>query len=186
VKNNTPTIEAVKPYTPLELHGRDIYIREGCNVCHSQLVRPFRSETERYRGEYSKAGEYVYDHPFLWGSKRTGPDLHRVGGKYPDSWHYSHMWDPTSMSDGSLMPRYPWLFEDKYDKSLTPKMISAMRTLGVPYEEGFEEKSNEVLEAQANQIVKSLKTDGITTENDLEIVALIAYLQRLGMDIKQK
>ena len=186
VKNNTPTIEAVKPYTPLELHGRDIYIREGCNVCHSQLVRPFRSETERYRGEYSKAGEYVYDHPFLWGSKRTGPDLHRVGGKYLDSWHYEHMYDPTRVSTGSLMPRYPWLFEDKYDKSLTPKMISAMRTLGVPYEEGFEEKSNEVLEAQANQIVKNLKSNGITTENDLEIIALIAYLQRLGMDIKQK
>jgi cytochrome c oxidase cbb3-type subunit I/II len=111
VKSNVPTISSVKPYTPLELHGRDIYVREGCYTCHSQMVRPFRSETERY-GEYAKAGEFVYDHPFQWGSKRTGPDLLRVGGKYPNSWHYYHMYDPTSMSPGSLMPAYPHLFED--------------------------------------------------------------------------
>ena len=114
VKTNIPTISSVKPYTPLELEGRDIYIREGCYNCHSQMVRPFRSETERY-GEYSKAGEFVYDHPFQWGSKRTGPDLHRVGGKYPDSWHFNHMEDPTSMSPGSLMPAYPWLISDQLD-----------------------------------------------------------------------
>ncbi|MCK5572429.1 MAG: cytochrome-c oxidase, cbb3-type subunit II, partial [Bacteroidetes bacterium] len=108
IESNVPTIASVKPYTPLELHGRDIYIREGCNACHSQMVRPFRSETERY-GEYSKAGEFVYDHPFLWGSKRIGPDLHRVGKKYPNLWHYLHMNDPTSMSPGSIMPAYPWL-----------------------------------------------------------------------------
>ncbi|HNB58497.1 MAG TPA: cytochrome-c oxidase, cbb3-type subunit II, partial [bacterium] len=110
VESNIPTIASVKPYSPLELQGRDIYIREGCYTCHSQLVRPFRSETERY-GEYSKAGEYVYDHPFQWGSKRTGPDLHRVGGKYTNSWHYSHMMDPRAISPGSIMPAYPWLFE---------------------------------------------------------------------------
>lgn len=118
IKSNVPTISAVKPYTPLELHGRDIYIKEGCVSCHSQMVRPFRSETERY-GEYSKAGEFVYDHPFLWGSKRTGPDLQRLGQKYPDSWHYRHMMDPGSMSPGSIMPSYPWLLEQTYDKSLT-------------------------------------------------------------------
>ena len=117
IKSNIPTIASVKPYTPLELQGRDIYIREACNSCHSQLVRPFRSETERY-GEYSKAGEYVYDHPFLWGSKRTGPDLHRIGGKYPNLWHYLHMENP-SMSPGSLMPSYPWLLEKTLDVSLT-------------------------------------------------------------------
>ncbi len=111
MKSNVPTISSVKPYTPLELHGRDIYVREGCYTCHSQMVRPFRSETERY-GEYAKAGEFVYDHPFQWGSKRTGPDLLRVGGKYPHSWHYYHMYDPTSMSPGSLMPAYPHLFEN--------------------------------------------------------------------------
>ena len=114
VKQNVPTIASVKPYTPLEVLGRDIYIREGCLGCHSQMIRPFRSETERY-GEYSKAGEFVYDHPFLWGSKRTGPDLHRVGGKYPDAWHYNHMDDPRSTSPGSIMPRYPWLLTQKLD-----------------------------------------------------------------------
>ena len=114
VKQNVPTIAAVKPYTPLEVLGRDIYIREGCVGCHSQMIRPFRSETERY-GEYSKAGEFVYDHPFLWGSKRTGPDLHRVGGKYPDAWHFHHMDDPRSTSPGSIMPPYPWLLTQKLD-----------------------------------------------------------------------
>ena len=132
VESNVPTIESVKPYTALELHGRDIYVREGCYTCHSQMIRPFRSETERY-GEYSKAGEFVYDHPFQWGSKRTGPDLHRVGAKYPDSWHYNHMEDPTSMSPGSIMPPYSWLLEDDLDLSTTPAKISAMQTLGVPY-----------------------------------------------------
>ena len=109
---NVPKIASVKPYTPLELEGRDLYIREGCVGCHSQMIRPFRSETERY-GEYSKSGEFIYDRPFLWGSKRTGPDLHRIGGKYNDAWHYNHMMDPTSMSPGSIMPSYPWLLEDQ-------------------------------------------------------------------------
>ncbi|SDJ75694.1 cytochrome c oxidase cbb3-type subunit I/II [Catalinimonas alkaloidigena] len=183
VKSNVPTIASVQPYTALELHGRDIYIREGCNNCHSQMVRPFRSETERY-GEYSKAGEFVYDHPFLWGSKRTGPDLHRVGGKYPDSWHYHHMLDPNTMSPGSLMPRYPWLLDDPIDTTLTAGKISAMRTLGVPYGEGYEAQANGDLSQQADGIAASLKSAGIETASDKEIVALIAYLQRLGTDIK--
>ncbi|WP_339785722.1 cytochrome-c oxidase, cbb3-type subunit I [uncultured Imperialibacter sp.] len=185
IKSNVPTITNVKPYTPLELHGRDIYIREGCNTCHSQMVRPFRNETERY-GEYSKAGEFVYDHPFLWGSKRTGPDLHRVGTKYPDSWHFNHMLDPTSMSPGSIMPPYPWLFEQQVDADLTPAMISALRHVGVPYEEGFEDQANELMSKQAALIATNLKKDGIEIAPEAEIIALIAYLQRLGTDIKVK
>jgi len=185
IKSNVPTIASVKPYTPLELHGRDVFIREGCYVCHSQMIRPFRSETARY-GEYSKAGEYVYDHPFQWGSKRTGPDLHRVGKKYPDSWHYYHMYDPTSMSPGSLMPPYPWLYENTWDASLTGEKISAMRTLGVPYEEGYEEKALDDAKAQAMQIVNNLKEQDIEAKPEYEIIALIAYLQRLGTDIKVK
>jgi len=184
VSANVPKIESVKPYSPLELQGRDIYIREGCNVCHSQMIRPFRSETERY-GEYSKAGEYVYDHPFLWGSKRTGPDLHRVGGKYPDSWHYNHMMDPTSTSDGSIMPPYPWLFENTLDNSVLAAKISALQTLGVPYVEGYGDgEAQKDLDKQADKIVKSLKEADIEISKDKEIVALIAYLQRLGTDIK--
>jgi cytochrome c oxidase cbb3-type subunit I/II len=185
VESNIPTIESVKPYTPLELTGRDIYVREGCYTCHSQMIRPFRSETERY-GEYSKAGEFVYDHPFQWGSKRTGPDLHRVGGKYPDSWHYNHMMDPTTMSPGSIMPPYPWLLENDYDKASIPAKISAMRTVGVPYEEGYEETAIADAEAQAGKIVKSLADAKLKTGADKEIVALIAYLQRLGTDIKKE
>ena len=183
VKSNIPTIASVKPYTPLELQGRDIYIREGCYVCHSQMVRPFRSETARY-GEYSKAGEFVYDHPFQWGSKRTGPDLARLGGKYPDSWHYNHMLDPGSMAPGSIMPSYPWLLEDQLDANSTMSKIKAMIRLGVPYPEGYENQAVKDMEAQANEIAANLKKDGITTKSDREIVALIAYLQRLGKDIK--
>ena len=185
IKSNVPTITSVKPYTPLELHGRDIYIREGCVNCHSQLVRPFRSETERY-GEYSKSGEYVYDHPFLWGSKRTGPDLQRIGGKYNDSWHYYHMMDPGSVSAGSIMPSYPWLFEQVIDKSGTAGKISALRTIGVPYAEGFEEVANADMDKQAARIVENLQLEGIEVVPDAEIIALIAYLQRLGTDIKVK
>ncbi|MEQ8530741.1 MAG: cytochrome-c oxidase, cbb3-type subunit II, partial [Imperialibacter sp.] len=185
IKSNVPTIASVKPYTPLELHGRDIYIREGCNTCHSQMVRPFRDETERY-GEYSKAGEFVYDHPFLWGSKRTGPDLHRVGAKYPDSWHFNHMLDPTSMSPGSIMPPYPWLFEQQVDADLTPAMISALRHVGVPYDEGFEDEANALMNKQAVVIATNLKKDGIEIAPEAEIIALIADLQRLGTDIKLK
>jgi cytochrome c oxidase cbb3-type subunit I/II len=187
IKSNVPTIASVKPYTPLELHGRDIYIREGCVSCHSQLVRPFRSEVERYDpqgGEYSKSGEYIYDHPFLWGSKRTGPDLHRLGGKYSDSWHYNHMLAPDAVSTGSIMPAYPWLFEQSIDLSQTSLKIKALRTIGVPYEEGYEVIANEELKIQARRISENLQLEGIEVAPETEIVAMIAYLQRLGKDIK--
>ncbi len=183
IKSNIPTIASVKPYTPLELQGRDIYIREGCNNCHSQLIRPFRSETERY-GEYSKAGEFVYDHPFLWGSKRTGPDLQREGGKYPNVWHYLHMENPQSMSPGSIMPRFPWLLTNDLDTSNTRKKISVMRTLGVPYPEGYEDIANDDLTKQSENIALDLQKNGAPVEPNKEIIALIAYLQRLGTDIK--
>jgi cytochrome c oxidase cbb3-type subunit I/II len=201
VKSNIPTISSVKPYTPLELEGRDLYIREGCVGCHSQMIRPFRSEVERY-GEYSKAGEFVYDHPFLWGSKRTGPDLHRIGGKYTDSWHLSHMYDPQAMNEKSIMPRYQWLITDELDKSLTEKKMEAMVTLGVPYtEQEITDAQNSMLE-QGIQIEKNLYGDpdfvssyeadkaavgeGFVEMRNREIVAMIAYLQRLGTDIKVK
>lgn len=183
VKSNVPTIASVKPYTPLELQGRDIYVREGCYTCHSQMIRPFRDEVARY-GEYSKAGEYVYDFPHQWGSKRTGPDLARVGGKYPDSWHYNHMYDPASMSPGSIMPQYVWLLDDKLDTSSTPAKIRAMKTLGVPYPKGYDKMANVDLMKQAKSIAANLKADKIETAPDKEIIALIAYLQRLGKDIK--
>ena len=183
VKSNIPTISSVKPYTPLELQGRDIYIREGCVGCHSQLIRPFRSETERY-GEYSKAGEYVYDHPFLWGSKRTGPDLHREGGKYPNMWHYLHMQNPSSMSPGSIMPSFPWLLTQNLDTTTTAAKINAMRTIGVPYPTGYENYANNDLVTQADSITNDLMKAGVPAENNKEIIALIAYLQRLGTDIK--
>lgn len=184
VKSNIPTIESVKPYTPLELQGRDIYVSEGCYTCHSQMIRPFRSETERY-GEYSKAGEFVYDHPFQWGSKRTGPDLARVGKKYPDAWHYHHMNEPSLMSPGTIMPAYPWLLTKKTKLSTTAKKIRVMQMLGVPYPEGYDELANTDLQKQAEQIVETLKGTGVPdAEWDTEIIALIAYLQRLGTDIK--
>jgi cytochrome c oxidase cbb3-type subunit I/II len=185
VKSNIPTISSVKPYTPLELEGRDVYIAEGCNACHSQWVRPFRSETERY-GEYSKAGEYVYDHPFLWGSKRTGPDLHRVGGKYPDAWHWQHMVDPMTMSPGSIMPPYPWLADRLVDVETTPKKIRVLQSLGVPYPDGYDQQAVADLDAQGDSVVIRLAESNITADKRSQMVALIAYLQRLGMDIKPK
>jgi cytochrome c oxidase cbb3-type subunit I/II len=183
IKSNVPTISSVKPYTPLELIGRDIYVSEGCYTCHSQLIRPFRSETERY-GEYSKAGEFVYDYPFQWGSKRTGPDLHRIGGKYPNAWHYQHMYDPQSISPGSIMPRYPWLIEDKYDVTSIASKIRTMMTLNVPYPDNYDEYAKMDVSTQADEITKELATAGITTSSDKKIIALIAYLQRMGTDIK--
>jgi cytochrome c oxidase cbb3-type subunit I/II len=185
IKNNVPTIASVKPYTPLEVVGRDIYIREGCVGCHSQMVRPFRSETERY-GEYSKAGEFIYDHPFLWGSKRTGPDLHREGGKYPDAWHYNHMDDPRLTSPGSIMPRYSWLLTQKIETNSLPARLAALRKTGVPYSAGFEKgDAQKELWSQATKVVTNLKQGSITNAPpDTEIIALIAYLQRLGTDIK--
>ena len=199
VKSNIPTISSVKPYSPLELEGRDIYIREGCVGCHSQMVRPFRSEVERY-GEYSKAGEFVYDHPFLWGSKRTGPDLHRVGGKYSDNWHFNHMYDPQSTSSGSIMPAYKWLIDNALDKSQIEEKMKVMVTLGVPYtDEDIANAQTQMLE-QGTQIEKNLYNDpdfakayeaskknggtDFVEMRNREIVAVIAYLQRLGTDIK--
>ncbi|MBC7696155.1 MAG: cytochrome-c oxidase, cbb3-type subunit I [Burkholderiales bacterium] len=184
IKSNIPTIASVKPYTPLELEGRDIYIREGCYVCHSQMIRPFRHETARY-GEYSKAGEFVYDHPFQWGSKRTGPDLAREGGKYPDSWHYNHMLEPNSMSPGSIMPTYSWLLDDDLDLSTLKSKIKAMQTLGVPYPVGYADIAEADLNKQAEIIAANLKKDGIETSPKKEIIAMIAYLQRMGTDIKK-
>ncbi|MDF3078951.1 MAG: cytochrome oxidase Cbb3 [Sphingobacteriaceae bacterium] len=183
ISSNIPTIASVKPYSPLELQGRDIYIREGCVNCHSQMIRPFRSETERY-GEYSKAGEFVYDHPFLWGSKRTGPDLQREGGKYSNAWHFNHLMDPTTMSPGSIMPTYPWLIEQQLDTVSTASKIKAMRRLGVPYAPGYEALANQDLDNQAQNISADLEKDNIKVKSDREIVAVIAYLQRLGVDVK--
>jgi cytochrome c oxidase cbb3-type subunit I/II len=205
VKSNIPTIAAVKPYSPLELEGRDLYIREGCVGCHSQMIRPFRSEVVRY-GDYSKAGEYVYDHPFLWGSKRTGPDLHRVGAKYPDIWHFNHMWDPQRISTKSIMPGYKWLFDNEaMDHSLIEKKMEVMATLGVPYTDEDIKNARQNMDAQASAIEKNLLGDKDFVDSyenskkdlakkgiefvpmkDREIVALIAYLQRLGTDIKVK
>ena len=187
IKSNVPTISSVKPYTPLELQGRDIYVREGCYVCHSQMIRPFRSETERY-GEYSKAGEFVYDKPFLWGSKRTGPDLAREGTgnlKKTDGWHFRHFREPSSMSEGSIMPSYPFLMEQKLDTSSTAAKINAMRSLGVPYDKGYENYANSDLMTQANSIRINLKIEGIQVPANREVIALIAYMQRLGTDISK-
>jgi cytochrome c oxidase cbb3-type subunit I/II len=185
IKSNVPTISSVKPYTPLELQGRDIYVREGCYVCHSQMIRPFRSETERY-GEYSKAGEFVYDKPFQWGSKRTGPDLAREGTgnlKKSDGWHFRHFREPSSMSEGSVMPSYPFMITQNIDTSSTAAKINAMRSLGVPYDKGYENFANQDLITQANSIRINLKIEGIEVPANREVIALIAYMQRLGKDI---
>jgi cytochrome c oxidase cbb3-type subunit I/II len=191
VKSNIPTIKSVKPYTPLELVGRDIYIREGCNACHSQLVRPFPHETERY-GEFAKAGEYVYDHPFLWGSKRTGPDLSRGGvtsnpNTYKDEgWHYNHMNNPRDVNPQSIMPAYPWLcdIDREVDLSTLKQKINALRVVGVPYPKGYEEQALADFDAQAKQISDKLKVKGIQTGNRTEIIALIAYLHKMGRDLQ--
>jgi cytochrome c oxidase cbb3-type subunit I/II len=135
-------------------------------------------------GEYSKAGEFVYDHPFQWGSKRIGPDLARIGGKYPNSWHFNHMYEPSSISPGTIMPTYPWLFTNNIDTAITPAKIRAMQTLGVPYPAGYDKIANDDLMQQANKIRDDLSKDKITTKSNKEIVALIAYLQRMGTDIK--
>ncbi len=185
-KENVKEIASVHPYTPLEVVGRDIYLREGCYNCHSQLVRPFRYETERY-GEYSKAGEYVYDHPFQWGSKRTGPDLHRVGGKYPSLWHVRHMARPDSTTPGSVMPRYPHLLTNAYDTSLIGAKLRALRKVGVPYSDGEIETATTAMAAQAAGIAAEVEAQqGPKGLADKEIIALTAYLQRLGTDIKWK
>lgn len=205
VKDNVPTITSVKPYSPLELEGRDLYIREGCNACHSQMIRPFRDEVVRFNGkngQYSKAGEFVYDRPFLWGSKRTGPDLHREGGKNPDTWHFKHMLNPRVTSPGSIMPRYPWLIYNELDRSKTQDKIALLKNVfGAPYSDAEVANANKLADAQAEKVVEgiysgdpSIKTaiaeqkakegDKFVPLEKREIVALIAYLQRLGTDIK--
>ena len=199
LKKSVPTISAVKPYSPLELEGRDLYIREGCNACHSQMVRPFRDEIVRFNGkngQYSKAGEYVYDRPFLWGSKRTGPDLQREGGKNPSSWHYKHMYNPRSTSAGSIMPRFPWLIATNLDRSkMVDKMKLMKNTFEVPYTKAEIDSADSWANNQSSKIVKDIFSEAADLKDAYakrpkgelekkEIVALIAYLQRLGTDIK--
>lgn len=184
VQGNVPRISTVKPFTALEVVGRDLYIREGCNNCHSQMVRPFRNEIERY-GEYSKPGETVYEHPFLWGSKRTGPDLARVGGKYPNLWHVRHMDDPRSTSPRSIMPPYSWMLRKKLDFSDIPTRLRVLRQVGVPYSDQEIESAEEDARAQAREIAQDVVAQGGAPDlEDKEIVAMVAYLQRLGADIK--
>ena len=167
LKSTTEPVEGLKPYTALQLEGRDVYIREGCYLCHSQMIRPFRAETERY-GHYSVAGEFVYDHPFQWGSKRTGPDLARVGGRYSDDWHRVHLNNPRDVVPESVMPGYPWLADNIIDSSLTPKKLELMRTLGVPYTD------EDIAGASA------------AVEGKTELDAMVAYLQNLGTAIKTR
>ncbi len=183
IRSNVPTISSVKPYTPLELYGRDIYISEGCYNCHSQMVRPIRSETERY-GEYSKPGEFVYDYPFQWGSRRIGPDLHRVGGKYPDLWHVRHMEQPTSTTPQSIMPPYAWLLTDDIDFGVIQDRVDVMVMLGVPYGESVNHAEKEARQ-QAKEIADNVASQGGPKGLETKkIVAMTAYLQRLGRDIK--
>ncbi len=180
-----PVNPGLKPYTGLQLHGRDIYVREGCYTCHSQMIRPLVWETKRY-GEYSRSDESVYDHPFQWGSKRTGPDLARVGQKYPDLWHYRHMADPREVVAGSIMPAYPWLFKDKVDFAVIEKKLAVMKTMGVPYADDQIKSAVEDARRDAKLIANKLMTDGAAAGmEDKEIVALIAYLQRLGQDFQK-
>jgi cytochrome c oxidase cbb3-type subunit I/II len=202
IKSNIPVISSVKPYTPLELQGRDLYIREGCVGCHSQMIRPFRSEVERY-GDYSKAGEFVYDHPFLWGSKRTGPDLAREGvtgkpfnGGRSDDWHFNHMYNPQGLNEKSIMPRYQWMIKNELDNSTIQDKMKAMVTLGVPYTEAQINDAMKNIETQASkiesnlmknaEIKKSFEKETASPLKNREIVALIAYLQRLGTDTQIK
>jgi cytochrome c oxidase cbb3-type subunit I/II len=169
------------PYTALELEGRDVYVREGCYLCHSQMIRPFRAEKLRY-GDPSTTDESAYDHPFQWGSKRTGPDLARVGGKYPNLWHYTHMMDPRATSAGSNMPSFSWIADRRVDLELTPKKVKAMRTLGVPYADEDIANAAASLTSQGQLITDDLAKQGVTVKPDTEMVALIGFLQRLGKD----
>ena len=164
-KSTTEAVQGVEPYQPLQLMGRDVYIREGCYNCHSQMIRPFRAETMRY-GHYSVAGEFVYDHPFQWGSKRTGPDLHRVGGKYSDEWHRIHLNNPRDVVPESNMPAYPWLNKNLVDHTVVAQRMSALRVVGVPY-------TDEQIAGAAEQI-----------KGKTEMEAVIAYLQGLGTALK--
>ncbi len=181
IKSNIPTLADVKPYTPLELEGRDVYIREGCYNCHSQMIRPVRAETARY-GEFTRGGESVYDHPFQFGSKRTGPDLQREGGKYPDFWHYRHMLNPRDTSPGSIMPNYTWLAENTCDVQKISTKMGAMQALGVPYTDDEIKAGPETYMTQAKKISDGLIKENVTLAPESELTALIAYMQRLGVD----
>jgi len=167
LQNTIEKVEGMRPYSPLELAGRQIYIREGCYVCHSQMIRPMRDEVERY-GHYSLAAESMYDHPFQWGSKRTGPDLHRVGGRYSDEWHRVHMVNPRDVVPESIMPGYPWLAEDMLDGSNIQTKMETLRTLGAPYTDAEIEAAPQTLEGKT------------------ELDAMIAYLQGLGIELKSR
>jgi cytochrome c oxidase cbb3-type subunit II len=166
-KSTTEAVAGLKPYTALQLEGRDVYIREGCYLCHSQMIRPFRSETERY-GHYSVAGEFVYDHPFQWGSKRTGPDLARVGGRYSDDWHRAHLVNPRDVVPESVMPGYPWLAKSAVSPALIQKKMKVLRVLGVPYTDD------------------QIKTAPSELEGKTEMDAMVSYLQVMGTSIKAK
>jgi len=185
VINNAENVEGVRqiPYTPLELAGRDIYIREGCYLCHSQMIRTLVGDVLRY-GDYSKLGESIYDHPFQWGSKRIGPDLAREGGKYPNLWHFNHMRNPRDVTPGSIMPNYPWLYTDDTNVDILPRKIDVMRKLGVPYPPATEDEIQASVDAQEKGIVDDLKTSGAVVDQKKEIVAVIAYLQKLGKSEK--
>ncbi len=181
-------VEGMRPYSALEVEGRDIYIREGCNTCHSQMVRPFKTETDRY-GHYSVAGESIYDRPFLWGSRRTGPDLARVGGRYPDSWHWLHFRNPRNIEPRSNMPAFDFLTERTLDTSLTSRRLATLRRLGHPYSDAEISGAVEDAARQAESIATSLRADGIAldeTQARSEAIALIAYLQSLGRAMKQQ
>lgn len=167
LKDTTEPVHGLKPYTALQLEGRDIYVREGCYVCHSQMIRPFRAETERY-GHYSVAGEFVYDHPFQWGSKRTGPDLARVGGRYSDDWHRVHLTNPRLVVPESNMPAFPWLETNILDDKMTPKKLRAMRILGVPYTDA------------------DIAASSDSVKDKTELDALVAYLQVMGTSLKDR
>jgi cytochrome c oxidase cbb3-type subunit I/II len=187
IRSNIPTIGSVKPYTPLELVGRDVYIQEGCYNCHSQQIRPIVAEVTRY-GEYSKPGEFVYDHPFLWGSRRIGPDLAREGGKQSNYWHALHFMNPAQVTPRSIMPQYPWLFTDKIDFESIPLRVGAMRAIGVPYTELQRQTSVDDAKAQAASVYKTLMDQSNNDERfkelqDKQVIALIAYLQRMGTDL---
>jgi cytochrome c oxidase cbb3-type subunit I/II len=181
IKSNVPTISEVKPYSPIEIEGRDVYIREGCYNCHSQMIRPVRAETVRY-GEYTRGGESVYDHPFQFGSKRTGPDLQRLGGKYPDFWHYRHMINPRDTSPGSIMPNYPWLVDNKVNVEEIKTKMSVMRSLGVPYTDEDVAQGQSAYMTQAQKITEGLAKENVQLAPESELTALIAYMQRLGVD----
>ncbi len=167
MKSTTEPVAGLKPYTALQLEGRDVYVREGCYTCHSQMIRPFRAETERY-GHYSVAGEFVYDHPFQWGSKRTGPDLARVGGRYSDAWHIAHLNNPRDVVPESIMPSYPWLANAKLDENGIQAKMNALRMIGVPYTDDDIAKAPEAIKGKT------------------ELEAVVAYLQGLGTAVKTR